>query len=106
SISRVTHIAPFVGRTAEIVALERAFLDARERGAVTVFVHGESGIGKSELVNRFVTSIQERDPEAIVLEGRCYENEAVPYKAIDGVADGLTRAMTRMSAVEAAELVP
>ena len=51
---------------------------------------GPSGIGKSALVRSFLGRLSMRD-EVIVLSGRCYEHESVPYKALDGVVDSLSR---------------
>lgn len=72
-----------------------------------VSIRGPSGIGKTALVRRFLESVR-RDggDEAVVLEGRCYERETVPYKAIDAVIDQLARYWNRLPAAEAAELLP
>lgn len=51
-------------------------------------VRGASGLGKTALVQQFVAGV-ERDPEVLVLSGRCYEREFVPFKAFDGVIDAL-----------------
>jgi eukaryotic-like serine/threonine-protein kinase len=85
SLERVAAARPFVGRSGELAALSAALDDAR-RGTVAVFVHGESGIGKSQLVRHFVDEVA---GHAVVLEGRCYERESVPYKALDAVVDSL-----------------
>ncbi len=72
----------------------RARARARAGAAVTIVVEGESGVGKSALVRRFTKGLQgasedgDDAPRALVLAGRCYEREDVPYKAIDGVIDG------------------
>ena len=87
-VARQAARGPFVGRDAELAALHDALAAAGGRSAVVV-VRGASGIGKTALVRRFLDDVA-RDPDAIVLEGRCYEREAVPYKALDGVIDGLT----------------
>src|SRR5262249_12501038 len=58
---------------------------------VTVVVRGESGIGKSALVRRFVDLLIEEDDEVITLPSRCYERETVPFKGIDGVIDALSK---------------
>jgi predicted ATPase len=58
--------------------------------AAAVYVWGPSGIGKSALVRSFLGRLSTRD-EVIVLSGRCYEHESVPYKALDGVVDSLSR---------------
>jgi tetratricopeptide (TPR) repeat protein len=79
----------FVGRAAPLETLQRAFDASREGALVAVRVSGEPGMGKSFLVNRFVGTA-ERDAGALVLEGRSYEREAVPYKAIDGAIDALS----------------
>jgi tetratricopeptide (TPR) repeat protein len=98
--------APFVGRAAELEALRRAFHESRERGAVSLFLRGESGVGKSGLVRRFAEIVSAEDPDALVLPGRCYESESVPYKAFDGVIDALARSLSRLPVDAAARFVP
>src|SRR5208283_871854 len=72
----------------------------------TVLVCGESGIGKSYLVRRFTGQLLADHPEAMLLEGRCYERETVPYKTLDGITDALSRRLSRMSKEEAGALLP
>ena len=73
----------FVGRDAEVARLHIA----RDRGARAIFVHGSAGIGKTSLVEHWLDECTTRG--AIVLRGRCYEREKLPYKAVDGVMDAL-----------------
>jgi predicted ATPase len=90
SAAAVAHeaIGPFVGREREIAALERAFADVGERRQRRIVVlEGEPGVGKSALVHRFLGAIDER---ALVLVGRCYEQETMPLKGIDGLVDSLS----------------
>ncbi len=76
----------FIGRERELAALRDA-LEASRRGEPKyVRLFGTSGIGKSALVRRFV-----EDVDAVVLQGRCYERESVPFKALDSVMDALAR---------------
>jgi serine/threonine protein kinase len=84
-----------VGRESHVRALRGAFDDARDR-AVTVLVHGASGMGKSTLVEHFLDELAERG-EAVTLRGRAYERESVPYKAFDSIVDALTRYLMRLS---------
>src|SRR5208283_3823068 len=72
----------------------------------TVLVCGESGIGKSYLVRRFTGQLLADHPEAMLLEGRCYERETVPYKTLDGIVDSLSRRLSRMSAPDVDALLP
>jgi tetratricopeptide (TPR) repeat protein len=102
--SSLTEVPPFIGRAKEIAALRAAFADSR-RDAVTVLVEGESGVGKSCLVRRFVEALSTEVADLVVLTGRCYEREAVPYKAFDGVVDALTRFLMR-EAGESGRFVP
>jgi tetratricopeptide (TPR) repeat protein len=95
----------FVGREKERAALDASAALARTQPAVHLLI-GESGIGKSELVARFVRVVATDDPEAVILTGRCYERESVPYKAFDGVADGLAQVLARMPADDVRELLP
>jgi hypothetical protein len=106
SLSSISLGVPFVGRESEVVELQKAYADARAGGAVSVLVHGESGIGKSCLVRHFVDATASQERELVVLQGRCYEREAVPYKALDGVVDTLARFLGRLPAAEAAHFVP
>src|SRR5262249_41280322 len=45
-------------------------------------------------------------PGAIVLSARCYEREAVPYKAVDGIVDGLAELLRKLTPNELASLLP
>jgi len=98
--------SPFVGRRDELDGLGRAFEEIRAGHAVTVYVQGESGVGKSALARRFVDQLALEETEAVVLTGRCYERETVPYKAFDGIVDALSRYMTRLPKADAAALLP
>ena len=102
----LTHGAIFVGREAELEQLHRAYARMREGGGVTVLVHGESGVGKSRLVRHFTDAIGTSERDAVVLSGRCYERETVPYKALDGVMDALGRFLTRLPPGEADAYLP
>ncbi len=97
---------PFVGRTDELADLWSAFRDTRHGDLVTVYVHGESGLGKSELVHRFVTEVSEQVAEAVALCGRCYERESVPYKAVDGLVDSLAQYLRELPDDEANAVLP
>ncbi|HEX6835517.1 MAG TPA: serine/threonine-protein kinase, partial [Polyangia bacterium] len=94
------------GRNTELAALEACLdLVAGGRAACTV-VRGASGIGKSALVRRFLEHAQQRTPKPVVLAGRCYEREAVPYKAMDSLIDRLSTHWLGLSPAEARALVP
>jgi hypothetical protein len=42
----------------------------------------------------------------MILAGRCFELESVPYKALDAIIDELARPLDRIPASEAATLLP
>jgi len=98
--------APFVGRESELLTLRRAFEESRQGRPVTVLVSGESGIGKSRLVEHLIEALRTEIPQLVALAGRCHEREAVPYKALDGVVDGLAHFIGRLADPEAAALLP
>ena len=85
--------------------LSGAFLDMCQGRTVACYIHGPSGVGKSALVRRFLDDRIAGD-EAIVLAGRCYEQESVPYKALDSVVDALGRYLKRLPLMEAQALLP
>ncbi|MDP9194969.1 MAG: protein kinase [Acidobacteriota bacterium] len=97
---------PFIGRIEQFEQLENAYA-ATERGTpVTVMLRGQSGMGKSALVRHFLHEVQRRDPTLVVFTGRCYEQESVPYKAVDSLIDDLARYLKRASPLEAKALMP
>jgi hypothetical protein len=96
---------PFVGREDELGALADAFAESRIRAACAV-VEGESGLGKSRLVRHFAERVAREDASALVLSGRCYERESVPFKAFDGVVDALARFLAKLPDVEARAFMP
>jgi eukaryotic-like serine/threonine-protein kinase len=95
---------PFVGRENQVNALKLSLRMAIEGSTVVVDVYGASGMGKSTLIDHFV-NLPVCD-EAIVIQGRCYEQESVPYKAVDGLIDELTRYLMTLSDDELARVLP
>lgn len=92
----------FIGRESQLQALRDAFEASRAGRSLTVRVGGAAGMGKSTIVNNFLDELV-RSGEAVVLRGRAYEREEVPYKAVDTVIDALSRHLVRL--VEADEPV-
>ncbi len=95
----------FVGRSREKAELDQSAAAARTRPGIHLVI-GESGIGKSELVARFTRALSTSEPDAMILGGRCYERESVPYKAFDGIADALAQTLAVMPDAEARALLP
>jgi serine/threonine protein kinase len=86
-----------VGREEQLAALRGAFERVVSGSAVTVRLGGESGMGKSAIAATFLDSLATRG-EALVLRGRAYERESLPYKAVDSVIDEVSRALARAEA--------
>jgi hypothetical protein len=80
--------ARFVGRGPELSVLFEAFRASRDGGIQTVCVEGASGMGKTAIVEQFLDWVSN---DALILRARCHPEEHVPFKAIDGVIDELTR---------------
>jgi hypothetical protein len=95
----------FLGREAELQRLLtlRAGLEAATPEAV--LIRGTSGIGKTRLVQEFLRVCREQGG-SVLLEGRCYERESVPYNAFDSLIDALSRYLRRLSELRAATLMP
>lgn len=96
---------PFVGRQTHLAALYDALKSIFNGQAVTVHVHGASGAGKTRLVHQFLVTAAEHQ-NMVILSGRCYERESVPYKALDSLVDSLSRYLKSLPAHEADALMP
>jgi len=96
----------FVGRATELAILSRLFDESSAGACKIALALGPSGIGKSALLRHFLDEIRRFHPDALILAGRCYELESVPYKALDEVIDDLARQLRRLPEVDAATLLP
>ncbi len=85
---------PLYGREPLLARLTHALAQVQPAQPVAVFVQGPSGMGKSALVRELAAEVSAHG--ALVLGGRCYERESVPYKAFDGVIDALARHLHRL----------
>ncbi|HVE86591.1 MAG TPA: protein kinase, partial [Myxococcales bacterium] len=95
----------FVGREQHLQALHDAFDLLHRQGPILVKVQGTSGFGKTALVRHFLGQLRERH-QAVVLAGRCYERESVPYKVFDSLIDALSRHLNTLPPADAASLMP
>jgi serine/threonine protein kinase len=104
AITTTTEVPP-IDRARHLQSLEAAFQACRQGRAQRLYVHGRSGVGKTALVQHFLNGLRERG-EAVVLAGRCYEQESVPYKALDSLVDSLSRYLETLPLPEAQSLLP
>ncbi|MEM9455784.1 MAG: protein kinase [Myxococcota bacterium] len=96
----------FLGRDAECQSLHEALAESRNGRPVVVLVDGVSGMGKTALVQRFLYEAS-REPDTVVLSGKCSERESIPYKALDSVMDTLCVYLRGLaSAAEVEALLP
>lgn len=100
-----TQSVPLIGRGPEFDTLASLARSTADGAPAIAVVRGRSGIGKSALLSAFCRRA-ERDDHAVVLTGRCYEWETVPYKGLDGVVDALSRHLARAPAEELGRLLP
>jgi eukaryotic-like serine/threonine-protein kinase len=96
---------PLIGRSRHRRVLDSGLAALHRRKTVSLFVFGRTGTGKTTLVRSFLDELLERE-EAVVLSGRCYERESVPYKALDSLIDSLARYLKGLPAEQAASLLP
>lgn len=104
--SSSTTTGPFVGRQGHLNALKDAYESAKEGRTVALFCHGTSGMGKTALVRRFLKDLGQQEGEVVVLTGRCYQRESVPYKALDSLVDSLSRYLRSLPQQQAELLMP
>lgn len=95
----------FVGRRTQLATMEEALAEVRGGRCATILVKGLSGMGKTALVRRFLTGL-EADNDVLVLQGKCYQRESVPYKALDSLVDALSHHLHEMDPERAARYMP
>jgi serine/threonine protein kinase/tetratricopeptide (TPR) repeat protein/energy-coupling factor transporter ATP-binding protein EcfA2 len=96
----------FFGREGQVAELHDAFRATREGQTVAVYLHGNSGMGKSTLARIFLDQLKAQTRNGIVLQGRCFQRESVPYKALDGVVDSLSKHLSSLRRAKAEGLMP
>ncbi len=97
---------PFIGRARELALLREAF-EAVQRGQTSVvLVDGPSGVGKSALVRQFTRTLEREVPDLVVLTGRYYAREAVPYRALDAIMDAVAHYLMRLPDDAAEAILP
>ena len=97
---------PFIGREAQMQQLCDGFgQTSTGNRALVVHVRGSSGMGKSVLLARFTEELAQ-DSDTIVLAGRCYERETVPFKAVDSLVDAISRFLCRLPLKDVEALLP
>jgi hypothetical protein len=82
--------AELVGRDRHLARLRDGFARVSEGHIAGARVTGAPGMGKSRLLARFADELTSNG-DAVVLSTRVLEEETIPYKALDGVVDGLCR---------------
>ncbi len=98
--------SPFIGRGPEMDMLEKALKDVRPGKSVAVVISGQSGVGKTMLMDVFAKSAIKASPHVLILKGRCYQKESVPFKAFDGIMEEISHKLQSMEEVEVAALLP
>jgi predicted ATPase len=105
SAGRAVARTDLVGRMAERETLLGVLRRVRAGGAGLVHLRGPSGVGKSALLGDLRHAAR-LFGDAMVLRGRCYERESVPYKAFDGMFDELARRLAVLPAVDLDRILP
>lgn len=99
-------LSSFVGRRRQLEQLANAFDASRKGEPKRVLVEGASGVGKSALVRHFVKQLDQDVPGLVLLFGRYYEREAVPYRALDAIMDAVSRFLMRLPGDQAESFLP
>ena len=109
ALARAASFGGLIGREAAVAALRGALAES-VRGPVVVLVLGRSGMGKSALIHAFAEAAQAGAAglaaPALVLAGRCYEREQVPYNAFDSAIDALAGLLLGFGPGELAGVLP
>jgi tetratricopeptide (TPR) repeat protein len=91
-----------VERAAEREVLREELARALAGAPRVVLLSGASGMGKSTLASAFREDA--RAAGCVILEGRCYEREALPFRALGSCMDELSLLLSRWPRAERASL--
>lgn len=94
-----------MGRDVQVAQIEQSVREFDDQtGPHTLFISGKSGEGKSVLAEHFLKQFRE-DSNRIVLSGRCYDRESVPFKAVDTLIDALCARLHSLSDQQVEKLI-
>ena len=108
---RAAHAPPvtrvrLLGRAAELELLRQTLAGVlQSHQPRIVLIHGNSGVGKSELIGRFLEEEAERG-DVRVFRGRCYESVFAPYQAFEELLTDVCRHLRKLSDLERQAALP
>lgn len=97
--------ASFFGRSRELRVLLDTVLDSRRGRPILGLIKAPPGMGKTALLDRFAEHLT-KTTNTLVLSGRCYPQESVPYKAFDAIIDALSRHLRKLGPQGTEALLP
>ncbi|MCC6511225.1 MAG: protein kinase [Pirellulaceae bacterium] len=95
----------FVGREIELDHLRLAFQAVLNGQPTVVSIQGLSGIGKTTLVESFLSEVAD-ELQPVILRGRCHERESLPFKTLDSLVDSLCRHLSHCTAEQLRDWLP
>lgn len=99
-------VEAYAERREAVDRLHAAHEQSRLGHPTLVLVHGTSGMGKSALLRHFLKEIRVGSPRGVQLRARCFEQEHMPFKALDGLVDGLSQVLRRLQPAELQAVLP
>ncbi len=97
---------PFVGRKRELGLLSEAFERTRHGSVSTLCLYGEPGLGKRTLAAQLARKLRNDYPHLVHLSGRCDPDGPRAFRAVNGLADSLSRYLATQDSSTVATLMP
>ncbi len=94
----------FMGRHQELALLREAFNATLAGDTRVIVIEGDSGMGKSTLVERALTELRERCPAATVFMERPSPKEWTPFNAFDSVLADASQRVVSHTALQRSKL--
>ena len=102
---RAAYDGAFVGRRAEIADILSDVSATSARRCSVHVLAGPSGVGKTALAAACLRRLI-REQNVTLLSARCFERESLPFKALDGIVDALSRHLLSLSSDIRADIIP